>query len=429
MSLLQKLPRGATLTEQSLAARYRIVHRVLLAHLPLLWLVGLLGPAPTAEAVLLPLGVAALATAAGLARSWDAKVTLASLGLIATSFEGIELSGGQVHAHLHLFAVLAFVALFQRWGPLLLTVVLVAAHHLLLGLLAPEHVFGMMATSRTAVLAMVTVHALCVLLEVAGILYWWAFAEQTERSLAAGQAAAQAERDSIERERQAAVEREAAAERERATRLEQVSRQVGEEADQIRVSAGAAVAAVATVEHQVQLLTAAVRGVAERAARAASTASAGQQMAGGAAEEVSRLERSMGEIADVNQMIAQLADQTNLLSLNATIEAARAGEMGKGFAVVASEVKALANETSTSAGKVSAVIDAVVGETEAVARSFAATSGVVGEIHGLQADIASSVAEQSQVLEAVGQHLETVTAATRAIVEGLERMTRTTAAW
>jgi methyl-accepting chemotaxis protein len=416
------LPRGTRLSAESWAARHRIILWLLWGHVPALALIGVFGPRSLGETAGLALAVAATAVGAGAAGSRDARAALASVGLISSTFVAIELSGGVMSWHIHLYAILIFVALYQQWAPLIWSVAVVVVHHGILGVLQPDRVFGM-GMSMGGALGMVVLHAGLLVLEVVGILVFWRFAEDSERQVEALAAAAERQREAAQAADAQAEEEIAVAERERSGRIADRAARLTREAAAISEDARAAINAVAAVDAELAMLTTAVHNIAQRSDVAATTASGGQSAAQGAADKVRALEHSVGEIAAVNALIANLAGQTNLLSLNATIEAARAGEAGKGFAVVATEVKELSNETSASVEKVNGVITAIVGQTQEVARSFVATTDVVTEIHTLQIDIAASVEEQASVLAEVTRQLSAATTAAQGVLAGLERLT------
>ncbi|HEX5199928.1 MAG TPA: methyl-accepting chemotaxis protein [Actinoplanes sp.] len=420
-SALSRLPRGARLSDASWMARHRIVHGLLWSHVPVFLLLGVLGPRPVAEGILLPLVIAAIAAATSLVPSVSAKSTLTSVGLISCTFVAIELAGGAMTAHIHLYAILIFVALYQQWAPLICSVLVVVVHHGIFGVISPQRVFGMDLSTAGAI-GLVALHAGLAALEVTGIVVFWHFAELAEReNEALAEQAEQARRATQEAE-QMAREQAAADLRQRSDEAAGHARQITESVAAIGAEAHAAIRAVGEVDRQLGEFTASVREIAERSGQAARTAFDGKEAASSAGAKVRRLERSVSEIADVNAFIASLADQTNLLALNATIESARAGEVGKGFAVVASEVKDLARETATSVGKVNEVITAIVAETGDVATTIATTTDAVGDIHQVQMMIAAAVEQQAAVLAEVTDQLSKATVAADQVLAGLDTL-------
>lgn len=80
---------------------------------------------------------------------------------------------------------------------------------------------------------------------------------------------------------------------------------------------------------------------------------------GAIAAQVLNLSQQTTQIANITNLVSDLASQTNMLAINATVEAVRTGEQGKGFGVVATEIRRLADQSKKSSDQISDLINGI----------------------------------------------------------------------
>jgi len=137
---------------------------------------------------------------------------------------------------------------------------------------------------------------------------------------------------------------------------------------------------------------------------------------------VGELGESIGRIAEVVAIIANIARRTNLLAVNATIEASRAGDAGRGFSVVASEVKGLSRSTSKSIDGIRESVEEMTARVESLEDASREFDDTMEQIHVMQMAIATAVEEQGLSAGDIQRNLDEARSATSEILERAQEL-------
>ncbi|MBO0406798.1 HAMP domain-containing methyl-accepting chemotaxis protein [Aeromonas hydrophila] len=190
---------------------------------------------------------------------------------------------------------------------------------------------------------------------------------------------------------------------------------------------------VDTVAAAIEQMSVSTRDVAGNIAEAARAAQQAEQQTRQGGHDLARMTATMQQIAAmiaeankamgllssqseqvgrVTEVIATIAEQTNLLALNAAIEAARAGEQGRGFAVVADEVRLLASRTSQSTEEISQTIASIQQQTRQTVNTVGSGTRLVEEGRGAVDSVTDTLNAMLQLVQDLSGQLGAIATAT-----------------
>jgi diguanylate cyclase (GGDEF)-like protein/PAS domain S-box-containing protein len=137
-----RLPRGQTLPPELWARRHRALTLIAWAHVPALFLFGLVTRHSAAESGIAIAPVVVFALLAGrTALRRRERAAMVCLALLTSSAMLVHLWNGKIEGHFHFFVMVTLLATYEEWFPYLLAFLYVLVHHGALGALDAASVY------------------------------------------------------------------------------------------------------------------------------------------------------------------------------------------------------------------------------------------------------------------------------------------------
>lgn len=420
------IPDGRVIDDDQFEVRHRLITGALVAHAPVLFVIGLLNGYALWHTALEVSPVVVLA-GLGLANMHRLPRSIATcLGLVYAASALVHFTGGITESHFQWFVVLALAALYVDIRPFIAVVLYTAIHHAVMSVydaaLVFEHQRG-----QDSPFVWTGVHVIFVVMLIAALaVNWYTLQLQHQRWLeTTAEQQRLLERQAAMTERSEALakeqERSLHHRRDRAVDLADRSSQLVAVSDAVRDTIGSTSSAMAEMTESASRVSDLVQEMVGLARRADEETSVTK-------EAVEELEDQSRRINEVVGLISEIADKTNLLALNATIEAERAGDAGRGFAVVATEVKSLAQRTSEATDQIREMTDEVQTRIASSSNRVAGVAELVRAISQHQDDIDTQMNLQQANVSQASTDVEIAGSTILQVIQGIEELNRSAVA-
>lgn len=140
------------------------------------------------------------------------------------------------------------------------------------------------------------------------------------------------------------------------------------------------------------------------------------------ANRIHTLTAQTQRIAEILEIIKEIANKSELLALNAALEGAKAGEAGRGFSLVASQMQRLAESVMESVKGVKELTTAIREATNATALATEDTTKLAGDTAEAAQRIRVILEQQSSSTEQVTRAIDEIAEATHQAAAGTNQV-------